>query len=398
MAPHVAADIERQLEGIEAGLRAGRPSAVQDLARLSESLTRVGQSLEAGRAREAGDRIPMPYISSPGRIDTDSGFLGGGDQGLTGGRTLRGLGETGRRLSASRDRSAGAMAPARPSGSPAMPAALTDRVHFSVTAPPTVVPGAAFTVDVWAYIERQRAEVMERASLAARGVNIFFREKGPVTIARGKILTVHLRLDGVVVDDPEDTLLWEGEIGTASFPVRVSDDAAPGSRPGQVAFYLEGLQVAKLHFTLAVGRVASEVAPIDVREERHRRAFASYAREDTDQVLDILSGMQKASPGLDVFFDRRSIRSGEIWERRLEAEILDRDVFYLFWSRAASESDWVRREWKLALTRRGLEYIDPVPLVSPEVVAPPAELGRLNFDDWVLAYKRRTGRRAAADT
>ncbi len=39
------------------------------------------------------------------------------------------------------------------------------------------------------------------------------------------------------------------------------------------------------------------------------------------------------------------------------------------------------------VVERGLEFIDPVPLVSPDKVKPPPELaGQLHFNDWVLAY------------
>ena len=37
---------------------------------------------------------------------------------------------------------------------------LTDRVHFSLTAPATLEPGASYALDVWAYLDAQRTEVM----------------------------------------------------------------------------------------------------------------------------------------------------------------------------------------------------------------------------------------------
>jgi hypothetical protein len=36
--------------------------------------------------------------------------------------------------------------------------------------------------------------------------------------------------------------------------------------------------------------------------------------------------------------------------------------------------------------QRGIEFIDPVPLVSPEVVPPPAELAAKHSNDWMLAF------------
>jgi hypothetical protein len=63
-------------------------------------------------------------------------------------------------------------------------------------------------------------------------------------------------------------------------------------------------------------------------------------------------------------------------------------IFYLFWSKNASKSEWVEREWKCALNHGGIDFIDPVPLVSPDEAPPPSELAELHFNDWVLAFIR----------
>jgi hypothetical protein len=45
------------------------------------------------------------------------------------------------------------------------------------------------------------------------------------------------------------------------------------------------------------------------------------------------------------------------------------------------------REWRCGLAERGIDVIDPVPLVPPDKVPPPRELAEhLHFNDWVLAY------------
>ena len=98
--------------------------------------------------------------------------------------------------------------------------------------------------------------------------------------------------------------------------------------------------------------------------------------------------MLKAVPDLDVFLDVLSLRSGEDWAQALVRTIPASDVFYLFWSEHAKRSEWVEREWRCALEIRGLDFIDPVPLVSPELVPPPAELAAKHFNDWVLAFMR----------
>jgi hypothetical protein len=250
---------------------------------------------------------------------------------------------------------------------------------------------------VWAHVEHQRTEVMRRIRESAQGLELL-AEKGPLRLARGTVLTVRLRAADLIVEDPEDTILWAGEIGQASFPVKVPAKAPFGDKAASVTFHVDGLQVAKLHFTLTVAQAGTASQSLATRQARHRTAFASYASEDRDEVLSVLQGLQKGVPGLTVFLDVAALRSGERWEQRLREEICSRDVLYLFWSEAARQSAWVEREWRLGFEHRGVDFIDPVPLVSPAVVPPPRELAELHFNDWVLAYKRRTAPHRADST
>lgn len=262
-------------------------------------------------------------------------------------------------------------------------------MHFSVTAPPTIARGDAFVVTVWAHLEAQRHVVVERAREALGGGPVLVQTKGPTKVARGTVLAVRLRVDGLVIKQPEDTVLWEGEVGNATFPVRVPEDAREGARMGAAIIFADGLQIARIDFTLNVAAARSAVAALPVREVRHRTAFASYAHEDQREVGARIHGMQKAVPDLEIFWDVLSLRSGQKWELELWKVVPSRDVFYLFWSKAASRSEWVEKEWKCALQTRGVDYIDPVPLVSPAAIPPPPELAALHFNDWMLAFTRR---------
>jgi len=189
----------------------------------------------------------------------------------------------------------------------------------------------------------------------------------------------------MVISDPLDTILWTGEIGNAKFPVTLPDDAKEGARAGLATIYLDGVQIAKIHFSLIVGKEASAENDVPFQVKHHRRAFASYASADRDEVLGRIQGMQKIAPDLDVFLDVVKLRSGEDWEKTLWRVIPANDVFYLFWSAAAKASPWIEKEWRCALNSRGEEFIDPV---SPDEARPPDELGKKHFNDWVLAYRR----------
>lgn len=158
---------------------------------------------------------------------------------------------------------------------------------------------------------------------------------------------------------------------------------------GVVTVHWEGgFQVARVPIQILVTAKTGPSAPTTQPLHHIRKAFASYANPDRDEVLRAIQGMQKILPDLDVFLDVVKLRSGEDWERRLWQVIPESDVFYLFWSAAAKASPWVEKEWRCALKSRGYEFIDPVPLVSPEEVRPPDELSMKHFNDWILAFRR----------
>ncbi len=96
--------------------------------------------------------------------------------------------------------------------------------------------------------------------------------------------------------------------------------------------------------------------------------------------------MKKIAPNLDVFIDVFSLRSGQNWLCKLAEHVPNKDIFYLFWSQPAADSQWVKREWRLALLKRGINYIDIVPLDEPDRVPPPQELSSLHFSDAYIPH------------
>ncbi|OQB87438.1 MAG: Chaperone protein DnaK [Planctomycetes bacterium ADurb.Bin126] len=270
-----------------------------------------------------------------------------------------------------------------------VPRDRVDLVHFSVTSPPAATAGQVVLVDVWAHLKAQRAEVIQQAEQAAADGKVLIRTKGPIKIARGIVLTVRLCVPDFHVEPQEDWILWEGEIGNAQFSVSVPADAAAGPKLGTASIFAQGLRIAQVLFTVEVGAKAAPETRTPSKEVQHRSAFISYSSEDEDTVLTAIQALQKGIPDLNVFYAEASLRSGDKWQDRLLEEIKARDVMYLFWSQAASRSRWVEWEWRTALRERGIQFIDPFPLVHPRDVPPPGELAdQLHFNDWVLAFKR----------
>ena len=267
---------------------------------------------------------------------------------------------------------------------PDIPRPITDEVHFSIVGPRCVTVRQTFLLNVWAHSESMQDLII---SLEGSREAVRIGSKGPVPVDRGTVLTVRLSIPAFQLED-EDTIFWTGTKGNANFPVTVPETARDGDHVGLARFFASGFQIARLSFLVRVGMLENDMDDLTSSEYRARSAFASYSSEDKEEVLGRIQGMLKVFPDLDIFLDVASLRSGEEWQQRLEHEIIRRDVFYLFWSSAAAQSKWVDWEWRTALRTKGIDYIDPVPLDSPDRVPPPAELSKLHFNEWTLHYRQ----------
>ena len=262
------------------------------------------------------------------------------------------------------------------------------KVDFTLTAPAFVTAAVPFELFVWAHWPQERYRVLSRAREELMTRDVVARTKGPFRVATGTPLTVRLRILGAVIDEPLDSMTWEGESTCVSFVVTLPELNPQIRCSGSAYIYADGVQIAKIPFLLsAAGKPGGMLAASPVR---YSTAFASYATADRDQVMGRIQGIRKAAPELDIFVDVLSLRSGQNWEQELWRVIPASDIFYLFWSAQARKSEWVEKEWRCALRERGIGFIDPIPLESPEEAPPPPELSSLHFNDWLLAFRSRS--------
>jgi hypothetical protein len=82
---------------------------------------------------------------------------------------------------------------------------------------------------------------------------------------------------------------------------------------------------------------------------------------------------------------------GDRWAQKLFRHIDESDVMFLFWSSAARDSKWVRKEWQYGLKKKGDDYIRPVIIEGPPPPEPPRELKHLHFADRLLYFIKEPG-------
>jgi hypothetical protein len=207
-------------------------------------------------------------------------------------------------------------------------------------------------------------------------------------VALGASIGVALEVRGGVCDGTMQRRKWLGEPIDFAFTV----DAEAGVKQAVLIarVFVDDAQIGVIAFTRPVKGPAKKPAGIGdrVRLKRHKRVFLSYSSQDREVVSAIATAYQMA--GVEHFWDRASLKSGEEWSPRLRREIDRADLFHLCWSKSAASSEWVEREAGHALTRRrrsnGKKPDITVQMLDGPPWAPhPPSLASINFDDFVRA-------------
>jgi len=206
-------------------------------------------------------------------------------------------------------------------------------------------------------------------------------------VAIGAKVGVALEVRGGACDGALQRRTWTGEPIDFNFAVEADTSVKQVVMLARV--FIDDAQIGVLAFTRKVSGPAKKPhGPGDrARLKRHKRVFLSYSSKDRETVSQIATAYQMA--GVEHFWDRASLKSGEEWHPRLRREIDRADLFHLCWSKAAANSEWVQKEAEHALTRRrknsGRPEITVQMLDGPPWAPHPPSLDAINFDDFVRA-------------
>jgi hypothetical protein len=272
----------------------------------------------------------------------------------------------------------------------------SDEVQCTVFAPLKASPGDSFLVQLFAHLATQ---IMQVANMAA-DADAEAKQRDSVEldkpIERGQELVFELTMRGLDVQEPTTMrLVWNGKPKSVKFDVSVPDDCQPKSVTGTVDVYHLNVPIGNLRFKLDIvprGEVEAAAERSSFPEQkftRYRYAFISYASEDRAEVLRRVQVLPLVR--IDYFQDITSLDPGDRWAKELYKEIDKSDVFFLFWSKAARDSEWVEKEVLYAMERKhgdeeSAPDIKPVMLEGPPPVEPPERLRSLHFNDKILYF------------
>lgn len=256
-----------------------------------------------------------------------------------------------------------------------------ERVTFTAGYPGTVATAADYLLRVYLHLDSQLDEVQERLTLAADALGIYPRRGDAVpnqSIPIGTHLEVTPRIERIGVNPLRQEVTWTGQLEELSFRIFYAGPPDP-TRPcsGFIDIEASGLLLAQIPVSIHVEAGRPEVQRRSA--EMIRRVFASYSHDD-ERVVRACKEAYRGL-GIQLFVDKDDILSGDRWRDVIRRAISSHDLFQLFWSRRAADSDEVANEWRLATEigpARTVDFIRPVYWERP-MPEPPAELSRLHF-------------------
>jgi hypothetical protein len=106
--------------------------------------------------------------------------------------------------------------------------------------------------------------------------------------------------------------------------------------------------------------------------------FISYSTNDSDKIQPLINQISTIQ-GIKIFFAEKSIMPGSLVNKTIVKQIVDSDVFLVFFSESALKSNYVQQEIGAAKSHN--KYIIPILLDSTKPTGMLDGINYLNFHD-----------------
>ena len=235
-----------------------------------------------------------------------------------------------------------------------------DSVFSSIFAPAEVKRKNNLQVQVFLHPFKETDKVKTLAKESDRSAER--RDYIPLQckLKKGDTVDVQLNIYGeTLLMSEKKSVVWQGSFTKCSFDYFVPKDIDVDELSCATLLTVNGIPLGEMRFvTKIVDR--PRLLPPEVISHRYNKVFISYAHKDEDKVRSFHEGLKLC--GIDHFFDRDYLKAGDVFPQVIQDYIDTADLFVLFWSENAAESDYVAKERAQALERA-------FPQIKPEKAA-----------------------------
>lgn len=261
------------------------------------------------------------------------------------------------------------------------PAAPLSAVEFSAYFPREIQPNTWQPLRAYVYKPQAQPAVAADAAAELGALLSGYREvarPAQTRIAEGALITATPELPGFQFNPPTAQIAFYDDWQRFDFRLRATTAPLDQAANGRITFSVEGIIIADVPLAVYVGASATQPVPVSAARPIYQSIFCSYSHKDT-QIVERIEKAYKVL-GFTSLRDVLTLKSGQNWDAELLRLIDQADIFQLFWSTAASQSNAVRKEWLYALQRRALrpDFVRPVFWEQP-MPPPPPELSPIHF-------------------
>jgi len=260
-----------------------------------------------------------------------------------------------------------------------------ERPKFSIASPEIISPNFWSPVNIFIYLKDYKDLVLKEIQRLQNSMSVDYTQissEFSKTIADGTAIRVMLSSELLQINPKKITIYWHEPYNRLSFRIiPINKDRKVYTAFLNVDISADDLPISSIRIPITVNSDITRipVEPIMNEAQWYEDIFASYARED----LGIVKHLKKryAALGLYMFIDLEDLRSGALWRPELFKRIDNSDLFQLFWSNYAQQSEYVTIEWEHALRAqeiKGGRFIRPVYWEDP-IPDIPKKLEEFNF-------------------
>lgn len=229
------------------------------------------------------------------------------------------------------------------------PAVDKQTVYSALYAPVAVEVSRWFKIQIHLYTKEDAA----RAARKSLELDKFAEKKeyNPLLMKLEEGMRVQADLsvfeEGVYVQKSVRYLVWNGELTSAVFMVKVQDPSLK-EIAGEVTLSVEDVPVGVLSFVVAVSTEPVTAEKFNLGSAKaFRKAFISYSHLDVEKAATMAALLRAQE--IPYFWDVQSLGPGAVFNDDIKASIDNCDLFLLLWSENAAHSEFVEKEYLYAM-------------------------------------------------
>lgn len=230
---------------------------------------------------------------------------------------------------------------------------------------------------------RMRVYVYKPTSSSKRH-HLGMESHSDLVVGEKKTITILPRLQGCTFTPEMINLEWTNNRRWANFNVKVTSNNPNfrfcRPRPGVVRFFMNSIAIGEVNIRVFLENDSRVDPPVEstayIIANPFGNIFACFADEDKT----IGNNVQSVANILGKNYVNYISKNDKDWHEKMKQKIAEADIFQLFWSPNAKESEIVAEEWNHALNCKNNSNIRPIYWEKPLTnYSPPKELKSLRF-------------------